>query len=69
MPSNLTAAEVLMINHHMQSSIAGIRFLNHCANETGDNQFKQLCQEFSADKQRVSQQMMAFINASAYTVQ
>lgn len=65
MPSSLTAAEVMMINHHMQAAIAGVRFLNHCANETSDTQFKQLCQQFSADKQRSAQQMMTFLNTTA----
>lgn len=59
--SNLTAAEVLFLQEHTRSVIAGARFLNHCANETNDSQFKQLCNQFAQDKQAEMQRLMPLI--------
>lgn len=64
--TNLTAAETLFLQEHLRTSIAGVRFLNHCANETGDTQFKQLCQQFVQMKQNGLQQMLPLLqNATA----
>lgn len=63
--NNLTAAEVLFLQEHLRSSIAGARFLNHCANETSDTQFKQLCQQFMQAKQNELQQMLPLMQSAA----
>ncbi|MFZ5815189.1 MAG: hypothetical protein ACOY93_07785 [Bacillota bacterium] len=64
--TQMTAAEVLFLQEHMRTGIAGVRFLNHCANETNDTQFKQLCQQFAQQKQRDLQQMLPLLqNATA----
>lgn len=62
--TNLTAAEVLFVQEHLRASIAGIRFLNHVANETDDIQFKQLCQQFAQAKQSELQQMMPVLGGA-----
>jgi hypothetical protein len=59
--TTLTAAEVLFVQEHLRTAIAGVRFLNHCANETSDVQFKQLCQQFAQRKQSELQQMLPII--------
>ena len=59
--TNLTAAETLFLQEHLRTSIAGVRFLNHCANETGDTQFKQLCHQFAQTKQNGLQQMLPLL--------
>lgn len=63
--SNLTAAEVLCLQEHARTAIAGARFLNHCANETADSQFKQLCQQFAQEKQQEISRVLPLINGTA----
>jgi hypothetical protein len=65
--SNLTAAEILFLQEHARSVIAGARFLNHCANETNDNQFKQLCNQLAQDKQAEMQQLMPLLSGNTTT--
>lgn len=59
--NNLTAAEVLFLQEHLRSSIAGIRFLNHVNNETDDNQFKQYCQQSIQAKLNELQRLMPLL--------
>jgi len=60
----LTAAELLMVQEQLRGAIAGARFLNHCANETSDQQFKQLCQQIARDKQNEVQKLSGFLGAT-----
>ena len=59
--NHLTAAELLFAQEQARTSIAGVRFLNHCANETADTQFKQLCQEFAQEKQAEVQRWTSLV--------
>ena len=67
MNNQLTAAELLMVQEQLRAAIAGARFLNHCANETGDQQFKQLCQQIAGDKQNEVQQLSGFLGTAPNT--
>lgn len=62
--NNLTAAELLFMQEHLRGTIAGVRFLNHCANETSDIQFKQLCQQFAQTKQGELQQILPILQGA-----
>lgn len=62
--NHLTAAELLFVQEHARAAIAGVRFLNHCANETADTQFKQLCQQIAQETQAEVQRLMPLVTGA-----
>lgn len=63
---NFTAAELVMFTEHIRGCTTAISLINHCANETDDQEIKSLCNRMIQDHQQGLQRYQKYLTPGAH---
>lgn len=63
---NFTSAELVFFTEHMRGCTTAISLLNHCANETADQEIKSLCQRMIQDHQNGLQRFQKYMTTGMH---
>lgn len=63
---NFTAAELVMFQEQVRGCSTAIALINHCANETNDQEIKSLCNRMVQDHQSGLQRLQKYMTPGTH---